>query len=91
MASIWMQKKGHARPRKLAGHMDPASATFRLRALEAQWAARGTGRRITRVDGLSTLLYDEKGSLCGLLYLEPMSPPTLPDKGDTRVPAAAKH
>lgn len=89
MCSVWLVRAGCKcqSPTKLAGHLDAMGATVALRGLEAQWLGV-PGNRIYRADGMTSLLYNAGGRLMGMLYLEPLSPPSKADPGDVRRPTA---
>ncbi|CAB4180030.1 hypothetical protein UFOVP1040_25 [uncultured Caudovirales phage] len=87
MASIWRQFKGEP-PKKLQGHIGQAKvATSLLVDYARRWAAEAAGTKAKKCpqNGMEYLLYGADGELRGSVWIEPISPPTKPDPGDSRV------
>lgn len=85
MASLWRQFKGDA-PKKLLGNLTMAGAQSAMTDYAKRWTSV---EKKTKVDpspqnGMEILLY-RQGALVGIAWIEPISPPTKPDPGDSRV------
>ena len=83
MASIWAETKGGS-PIRIKRHLSQKTAMETLRTLLDKWVSDAEDNRWRNAEALTWLLYSKNG-LEGCFYIEPMSPPTIPDPGDTRI------
>jgi len=80
MASVWMETTNHP-PKKIKGGMNPRAAFENASVMVKSWVAIGGGNRHAKsAPGFSYLLFEGK-KLCGAIFVECMSPPSKPEKG----------
>lgn len=83
MASLWIQTKSCKEPSKLVGRMIQQEAKRQLDVFVARYLDK-PGRSAKWVSGLDAVLLNSKGGLFANVYVEPMSPPSIPGIGETR-------
>lgn len=81
MTSIWSQSPGKL-PEKLIGGMPPQAAMATIKQIVADWRSQNPSHTSMRAEALTYLMYSE-GELVGSLFIEPLSPPSKPDPGET--------
>lgn len=67
-------------PRKLRGHLHKDSACAFAIAVSKNWADEKPKRHILEVYGLTIGLF-ENSRMVGIVFVEPMSPPSAPEPG----------
>lgn len=83
MASVWLHSAGAKQPDKIAGRLDPKQAVEKMNAWRRAWRAQGKNRHTRQFCGLEFLLFDG-GKLAGSIFVELLSPPSIPDRGEHR-------
>jgi len=79
MASVWLEaSKG--KPRKLRGHLSSNEACAFATEVSHKWAQEKPKRHILEVYGLTIGLFDNS-RMVGIVFVEPMSPPSSPEPG----------
>lgn len=84
MASLWIQTKSAKAPQKILGHLSMSAAQIHLTAFVDRYLQEKAGRSVRWVSGLDAVMLDSKGGVFANVYVEPISPPTIPDPGDKR-------
>lgn len=79
MASVWMDTTGSA-PVKKAGHLPPRAAFEKAAQIARDWIRVAPGRKAQHAVGFTYLLI-EAGKVRGSVFVEAMSPPSTPEKG----------
>lgn len=88
MASIWHQERGVSGPgTRMARGLSGKAACEHLARLARSWETSGPKRTSSAGEALTVFLYERK-ALVASLYIEPMSPPSAPEKGQPKREAA---
>lgn len=81
MASVWSEARGEA-PKKLIGRVPTEAAVKVLKGLANDWKQQGDAYSYKPVAGMTILLMIDS-TVVGSLFIEPISPPSKPDPGET--------
>lgn len=80
MASVWIQPHRGGEPRKLCGHLSTDGAIKFVRDVTSQWVVERPDRRVKEVYGMTAGLFQAQ-QMVGIVWIEPMSPPSAPEPG----------
>lgn len=84
MASVWFETKNGGKPVKLAGNLSPKAAAAGFDDFVKRYLAEKPTRKAVPYHRLEALLFDSKGDLFGLVWVELMSPPSAPEPGQPK-------
>lgn len=84
MASIWLHEAGAKEPRKVQGHLDPASVIALFKQRVAKVARKNPDAKLVAQSDMEALFQFDTGQWFSL-FVEPASPPTAPEKGQPKI------
>lgn len=87
MASVWLQTKGTAQPKKLKGHMSIGRARVALEQYVQHYLSTASHAECKRM-GTEVLLY-QHGKLSALIYVETHPVPSADEAGQPKRKAEA--
>jgi spore maturation protein SpmB len=89
MASVWIESSRTA-PIKLRGHLSGSAACAFAADVAKRWALDKPKRHALEVYGLTIGLF-ENSRMVGVVFIEPMSPPSSPEPGQPLRTKGAKQ
>jgi hypothetical protein len=84
MASIWVETKDGGTATRLEGRLHPKVASAKFQQFVQRYLHGKAGRKARFYHAHEALLFDSKGGLFGLVWVEFMSPPSAPEPGQPK-------